>query len=364
MDIRTKLALALVTVALLSMFVIGSFAYRVSANLLQEISERQLDALAEAKKQDLLGLVEGWRNEVRLIRSRTQLRIRLRDYQAGDETALDDIHRILSDALESTEDVRRLTLFDRNNAVVATVGDSHTAPRLTPGLSDEEARYAGFSIDATPHLIFHSRVRLDDETIGGLEVVVAATNLEALANNYRGLGKTGETLVFAPQSSDNYVLLHTLRHEAGRAVWAKPPDYVRAAAAGVEQLFTDDVRDYRDEEVWVATRFLSDPGWGLVIKIDAEEETSRARMLRGQLIDLGLALGAFAVVGGTLLGFYLARPIRELAEVIERAHQGEVGVRANARSEDELGLLAETLNNYLDKYGPDQTAADIDEGPK
>lgn len=356
MDIRTKLALALVSVSLLSMLVIGGVAYRVSANLLQEISERQLDALAETKKQDLLEIIEGWRNDVRLIRSRTQLRIRLRELQVGDTTALADIERILSDALESTDNVRRITLFDRAANPVMSVGSASAPVTLSPDLRADEARYAGFFLDEAPHLIFHSDVSLDDERIGGLEVVIAAGRLEALVRNYRGLGETGETLIFAPNPPDNYVLLHGARHADTLPIWREAPDYVRAAGQGVERLYTENVRDYRDRPVWVATRFLPGPNWGLAIKVDAAEETERARTLRSNLIDLGLALGAFAIVGGTLLGFYLARPIRALAEVIERVHNGETEVRADARAEDEIGLLAETLNNYLDKYGPDQTA--------
>lgn len=354
MDIRTKLALALVGVALASMLALGGFSYRVASNLLQEITERQLDALAEAKEQDLLSLVEGWRNDVRLIRSRTQLRIRLRDYQeAADPTALADIERILNDALQSTDDVVRIVIFDRSANVVADVGDAPVPARLTRDLDASESRYAGLFIhDELPHLVFHSRVRLDDEDIGGLEVVMVATELQQLATNYRGLGETGETLVVAEGEGDQHILLHGLRHGDLGPVWIDPPDYVRAAVDGVEQVLTRDVYDYRNEAVWVATRGLETPPWGLVIKIDADEEEERALRLREQMIDVGLALGAFAVVGGTLLGFYLARPIRELARVIERVQHGETNVRANAEPEDEIGFLAAVLNNYLDKYGP------------
>lgn len=361
MDIRTKLALALVSVSLLSMFLLGGFAYKVSANLLQQISERQLDALAEAKKQDLLSLIEGWRNDVRLIRSRTQLRKRLRQYNLdGDEFALADIQRIIQDALDSTTDVRRITIFDPSGNALLAAGGARVVASVADNLDNEEVRYAGFYVDQTPHLVFQSRIQLDEETIGGLEVVIAAASLEALAQNYRGLGETGETLVFAEAPGDRYVLLHDLRH-GDQLVWSSPPDYVRAAVAGVERLYTEDVRDYRDQLVWAATRSLPEPDWGLVIKIDAEEETARARELRGQLIDLGLALGAFAIVGGTLLGFYLAKPIRELADVVERVHHGETRLRANANSEDEIGLLAETLNNYLDQYGPDRIDEDAND---
>ncbi len=62
MDIRTKLALALVAISLVSMLVLGSFAYQTTAELLRQVSERQLDALAESKQRDLEKVIEGWRD--------------------------------------------------------------------------------------------------------------------------------------------------------------------------------------------------------------------------------------------------------------------------------------------------------------
>ena len=47
MDIRTKLILALVSVSVASMTVLGVFAYQTSATLFKEVSVRQLEALAQ-----------------------------------------------------------------------------------------------------------------------------------------------------------------------------------------------------------------------------------------------------------------------------------------------------------------------------
>ncbi len=58
MDIRTRLSLVLVAVSLISMMLLGTFAYITSAGMLQEISLRQLDALAESKKRDLTKVYE------------------------------------------------------------------------------------------------------------------------------------------------------------------------------------------------------------------------------------------------------------------------------------------------------------------
>lgn len=352
MDIRTKLALALVSVALASMLLLGTFAFRVSAGMLQDITERQLDALAETKKQDLENVIESWRNQVRLIRSRTQLRIQLKHYQESrDDDILVEMQRIVADAEESTAEVKRIAIFGTDHQLLLSAGDAEPVAVAAADIGDEEVAFAGFVLGANgrPQVVFNSAMELDGERIGSLEVVIDVADLEALADNYRGLGETGETMVVGHNRDGTLVLLHTLRHTGDAPDWSPPPEYVRAALAGVEQIFTERVEDYRGESVWAATRYLPDINWGLIVKVDAEEEMARVGDLRQDMIDLALALGAFAVTGGTLLGFYLARPIRDLADVVRRIRHGERDLRCDATSEDEIGLLAETLNEYLDQ---------------
>ena len=53
MDIRTKLVFALVAVSLGSMLALGAFSHAASRALLQRMALRELEAVAETKKQDL-----------------------------------------------------------------------------------------------------------------------------------------------------------------------------------------------------------------------------------------------------------------------------------------------------------------------
>ena len=352
MDIRTRLTLALVSVALVSMFLLGTFTYYVASNMVQDITERQLDALAESKKQDLEQVIAGWRNHVRLIRSRTQLRIQLNEWQNTDRPEiLDQIRRILADAQESTEYVQRIALFDRNGIEIAAAGNATRGAVALVNPDPSIVDYAGFyiGIDRRPKVVFNSGLELNDESIGSIEVIIDVTNVEAIASNYRGLGDSGETMIIGRDHLGTLVLLHALRHLDLQPDWQPPPEYIQAAVTGIARTFTENVTDYRAQEVWAATRYLPDVNWGLVVKVDADEETERARELREDMIDLGLALGAFAVVGGTMLGFYLARPIRNLAQAVERIKLGEHSLRLDDSADDEVGLLAEALNEFLDQ---------------
>lgn len=360
MDIRTKLALALVFVSLISMAILGAFAYQTSSSLLQEISIRQLDALAESKRRDLEKVQEGWRDQLRLIKSRTRLRSSLNEFnESGSEQAIAAVVRIIEDAATAVDDVEQIRILDRDGNEVAAYGRvsdafDHVVPEV-PG----EVVYNDTIPDHTGgvRVIFSSILTFEESSVGSIEIVFDAHGLRSVTDDYTGLGETGEVMVAIMEDEDTVLILNPLRHTDTTGVTRVPlieasPSLRQALSGESEQSWLHS-RDYRGVDVWAATRYLPEVGWGVIVKVDAAEEEARARSLRDALFDIGLALSAFAIVGGTLLGFYLARPIHDLATLVERIRHGETELRADTSGDDEIAYLAECLNELMDQWRND-----------
>ncbi len=350
MDIRTKLALALVSVALASMALLGLFAYRTAAEMMRSVSARQLDALAESKSRDLANVIEGWQDRVRLIASRTQLRLSLVAHGEGDAAAGGQIARILTDAEQASPDVDRIALFDAEGRLVASAGSAEPEPRVPPlhAEPDVDFSHVYYGTDGAAKVVISTELALEGRIIGGIEVVLDAADVAAVASDLTGLGANGEVLVLARDAAGTPMLLHPRRHGQRPSDESLAAPYVEAALAGREQVFAEGVTDIRGEAVWAATRFVPHLGWGVVVKVDAEEELQPVADLRSDMVDLGLALGAFAIAGGTLLGFALGRPIRHLADIVVRLRHGESGLRAEVRGHDEVAVLSDALNEWMD----------------
>jgi HAMP domain-containing protein len=358
MDIRTKLVFALVAVSLGSMLALGAFSYEASRALLQRLALRQLDALAESKQEDLERVMVAWQDRVELVTSRTALRERLRSFRATrDPEDAAAIERILTDAENAVTALRGIAVFTADRRHVATAGvDPGT--QMGAGvfwLADSPLVYEDVSLGEGGELLitFVAPIRLDGELIGAAKVLHSARELVDVTHDYTGLGETGETILARRSEEGGALILNPLRHDPQAALQRsispdRNDDPVLRALAGDEGIWDKDIVDYRGEPVWAATRHLAEIDWGIVVKVDSAEEFRPVAELRSTMWKLAVSLSAFAIIAGLLLGLYFARPIRQLAEIARRIGDGELELRAPVSSEDEIGLLAATLNRMAE----------------
>jgi HAMP domain-containing protein len=360
MDFRTKFVFALVAIALGSMLALGAFTYDAVRDLLRRTALRQLEAIAESKKQDLEKVIVAWRDRVQLLASGAQLRESLRRLDGGDEAAEAAMNALLEDSLRSLRALRGITVYRPDGYPLASAGLAPGADeRLHPAtffLAEDPVAYENVFHDPEGGLVvaFVAPVRSEGRKVGAVKVLLAASELVAVTQDYTGLGETGETLMAIRTDEGGALVVNPLRHDPGASLTLsirpeRREDPLIQAVSGFEGTLRDGARDYRDHEVWAATRTLEEFGWGLAVKIDAVEETRAATELRDTMGRLALSLSAFAIVAGTLLGLYFARPIHELADVARRIGDGELDLRAKTGSEDEIGLLAATFNRMAEE---------------
>jgi len=351
-DVRTKIVFACVLVSLFSSAMVGLFAWHASSNLLLETSERQLDALAEARAEDFGAIADAWGEAVGLIRSRTELREQLAIIGDERDRAVSTIRRILQDARESADIVSRIAVFDAAGTLVAFSGEAALPPDAGQP-TDEDLTFSRFlrrrddGYDARTLM----PLKLGGDIVGTLEVVIDVREILQLAENTRGLGTTGETMLVAQLEPSTVTVLNDLRNSSQSPV-ELPLDAlsqpVTAALAGESRVFRG-VDDYRGVPVWAATRYLPRSKTGIVVKIDEGEALEPVLALRRQFVDVALSVGALAILAGALLGLLLSKKIRALDAVVKRVRNGETALRADTAGEDELSFLAESFNELLDK---------------
>jgi HAMP domain-containing protein len=353
LDIRTKLSLLLVAVSLISMGLLGAFAYRTSAAMLQEISIRQLDALAEGKRRDLLKVQQNWRRTTHLLRRLVVSQGRFNGIiSPGEKSAPQALMSLISLYAEENG-IASVKIFDSTGAEWITVGEPSLAKQHLIPSTDVEYRGTIVTDTKAVQVVMAARIIDQGVLVGGLELTYDARDLISIAENLTGLGTTGEVLMFAGGLEDSAVTLLSRRHHNGPVQQGQKIELADLSADIQAALMNDaepssQVRDDRGQLVWMASRYIPELEWGLVVKVDASEEEVRSEILFTALVDIGLSVSAFAILGGALLGLYFARPVQQLVDVVQKINAGENDVRATIQGDDEITYLAKTLNDFLD----------------
>jgi CheY-like chemotaxis protein len=364
LDLKTKLAFALVAACLLSMGALGTFTYLWAEGMFFEDSQRRLGARAESRKAELRAAFDSWKRDVHAVATRTRLPELTRSHlEAPDPHSLARIAQVLADAQASSDGLRRLTLFDVEGSPLAGSRPADPEPASAiPDLQGSDVVYSGARVepDQGIGIVFHAPVARDGRHFGVVEAVFDAATLGAIVGATADVGNTGETLVIVPIAGarergtpkEGYVVLapSEVVTDSGRS--RPPPSEVpavsAAALAGREETFPN-VTSPAGHEMMAATRFLAESGFGIVVQVDSAEVQSRADRLLDDMRDLAAAVAAFAILGGTLLGFRLARPIHRLVEEVDRIRHGEIGLRLDVKGEDEVAFLAMSLNEFMDQ---------------
>ncbi len=100
-------------------------------------------------------------------------------------------------------------------------------------------------------------------------------------------------------------------------------------------------------------------GWGVLVRQSAAEAAAPADALRRSLSLIGLAAGAVIVGLGFLMARGLSGPLRRNVNVLQRVSDGDLAVRFEATSQDEVGHMAVALNTALESIGG--TLAQVDD---
>jgi CheY-like chemotaxis protein/HAMP domain-containing protein len=358
MDFKTKLAFALVTASLLSMGALGYFTHLWAESSFVADSQRQLSAFADDARGDVDAVLEHWTREVRdVVESARTSESIPRDPDVAEANPIDEVTRVLREAEARSDEIRRLTLLELEGV------DTTDRPVIDPvpitDSGDENIFFTGARIEADDRIgfVFHAWITRDGIRLGLLEAVFDAGVLAALLGHTPDVGETGETLLLIPTTTgsasleterEGYFLLGSTDRPNEPLESADAPPAISAALAGRQETFAD-VPDRGGRKMLAATRAMADTGWGIVVQLEAAEARDRADQLLSNMRTLGISLAAFAILGGTLFGFYLAAPINRLVEAVDRIRHGELGLRLEVNGEDEVAFLAQSLNEFLEQ---------------
>ena len=352
MNIRTKLVLTLVGVALGAALAVGFFASMNAGRALLDARRTSLEALAVGRVDRVNVIMRQWMDRLDDVGRDRLLVQSLSDLQStGYSRFRKRISRILAQQIEGTGELIWLEVADANGAPVVSSGSledfappTSFADRTpsTPGL------VSVFPVaESPPVALVDVPVRLNRSVIGYLRGAFVATALETFANNRGDLGESGVALISRLANAGRVDLVVETEGAGHRgAARLDQPD------AMIVRPFLADAKlaaSIHDRSVLTASRAIPGTDLGLLVRLDEAEALEPVRAFQRGLYLFGALVAAVGVLAGTLLARSLSTPIQHLASVVRDIREGGLNRRATVAGQDEIATLARSFNEMADE---------------
>ncbi|MBL7141862.1 PAS domain-containing protein [Patescibacteria group bacterium] len=187
--------------------------------------------------------------------------------------------------------------------------------------------------------------------IGVIVFQISNQEIYEIAQDYTGLGKTGETVIVSRKENEA-IFITPLRYDP-EAAFKKSLSIGSPKGLDIQKALQGQkswgvTTDYRGEKVLATWRYLPTYQWGLVVKMDAAEVFSIAAQLRNRLLIISSMLLIMIILITVLMAHSISDPIKKLTRVAGTIARGNLLARARINSGDEIEELAHSFNSMTD----------------
>jgi len=345
--ISQKLIISLIIISLLPYAAISYINYSAEKNAIEIKIFDELSALAEAKNTHISTVVNFRIEQIREIATSNFM-------QEIESRNTSDLNFNLERVKREIPVFFELSALDKNGKVVAStesslINTSHMEEEFFKK-AKENLYIGGINYyDNRTGYIISSPVfnRSTGKLLGVVAVTIYPRLVYDVTGDYTGLGESGETLI-VQKRGDEVVFLNPLRHNKSAALHlmypidsniALPAIYAVKGEKGASRAL-----DYRGVDVFSAYTYVPIVDWGLVVKIDSSEALIPATRSKERYIALGIFY--FVVVGAVayLIGRRFTGPLVRLSNASKKITEGNLTVRIEPESRDEIGELAGSFN--------------------
>lgn len=360
MRIRSKLLLTFAPLGLASLVLLGLLAYFSARDAISEQVVSDLAGIAAIQERQISNILAHNLERLRLVASRTQLRLSLRRYLDNDQVQQNRqrMNRILEDATSTVASFQRMFIQTLDGRIVASsdptqIGTLHPdAAYFVEGRRGDRVDLFHRAESGKVGVYFAGPLYLNDKQLGVLVIDAHAENIVASTVGYQGLGSTGETILVRRTANGGALFLTPARFVANAALRLVIPTEHRdspfvQSLQKREAVFRDAV-DYSGHPVIAVSRYLDNVDWGLVVQMRRSEALHRIDRVRGVLVALIVLFSVVVLLASLAFARSITRPVSRLTETAGRISGGDLSGRADVGSKDEVGALARAFNRMTE----------------
>ncbi len=204
-----------------------------------------------------------------------------------------------------------------------------------------------------PTTFIASPVLKSNKVLGILVFQLDPSKINALAQDYIGLGESGET-VFAHLEGDYAVVVAPLRHDPLAAfkmkikIGSTKGIAIQDAVKGNED--SGIIIDYRGVETLAAWKYIPKLNWGLVCKINTEEAFAQTKSLLNSTLLISIITILFVLICAVTISRSIVNPVISLNQSLGGIAKGEFPAKLNIKTRDEIGEINKSMGKVIDSF--------------
>ncbi len=358
--IRFKISLGLLVMGFIASVTISVSALYAFYDRSISEGRKHLESVANLQRQRVRSFMGKNLEWAQFIANRPQLQSWSDQLQQTDQLIYQEkLNEMLLKELAAIPDMVRIDLLDEFHLVVASTDERDLYEHFQSSVIDWESTEQALRLTQDEQLLIITTVPLQSHngTRTLLQTTASAAALSDITQDYIGLGDTGETVLAQQwELADRIDFLTPLRFDSKahllRSLNVSDTHLpIVQAIQGVESFFQN-LRDYRDVEVFSVTLSMPANRMGLVVKIDQAELLGSFYRLQTILFQLIVGFFAVGLLVAYLISRSISRPIEYLTKIAKSIHQGEHQVRVDYSAvnyDSETYLLAQTLNDVTNE---------------
>jgi len=191
--------------------------------------------------------------------------------------------------------------------------------------------------------------------LGAAAFQISLSDINNIMQERSGMGETGETYLVGPDKkmrSDSYLdpTGHSVKASFTGTVEENGVDTKAVKESFAGKTGSEIIIDYNGNPVLSVYSPLELPGgitWAILAEIDEWEAFEAADSMRIFSIIIGVVLGFVVAFIGFFIAKGIANPVVSLSEAADRVASGDLTVKSNYKSNDELGKLSSSFNTMV-----------------
>jgi two-component system phosphate regulon sensor histidine kinase PhoR len=336
-QIRQKLVIVLLLIALLPAAGVSVIAYGAIRSETQNTTQTQLQSVAIRQEQKINILLREKLEEVSKFTNQLNVRSQLATYlETGDAAAQQQLNNLLLEKRIEFPDIQQIYLTRPAGEVIAA-----TLPDL---LGQQQAESAGMAVrrdsrDDVNKLYITLPITLNRQDVAMATVMFRMDDLTAVVQDYTGLGETGETMVVS-RTDPSATSLFPLRNKTNAALNQSLASLDMANHVG--QVYN--ARNYQNNQTVTTVRAISSANWLMAVSIDRSEAFAASIQLQNILLIVMAATSVVIVLVALAMTRSITAPILKIVRTSRAIGEGDLTAKSDIVRRDEIGVLSDSIN--------------------